>query len=144
MLGLSLTVLLLGCGSSSERSPVTAKERATDRWCLAVRELTTIRSTDLTGKANTFQRVQRIKDRHVEAIMEQCPGVTGMGIGKVNGSTVLNDPDVSPERAKRASDAEKDHLISIHLLSQRDRPERPLFLEGVRLQFTVTGPIRAL
>ena len=97
----------------------------------------------MTGKANTFERVRRIQDRYADAIM-RCPGVTGHGIGKVKGSDAVNNPNVPPERAKRISNAEKDHLISVYLLSRRHRPERPLFLEGVRLRFVVTGRFRAL
>ncbi len=134
LLGLFPLLLVIGCGSS----PVA------EAWCSAVSSLTTDWRSDLTGKANTFERVQRIKDRHAETIMDQCPGVTGIGVGKVKGSKAVNDPDVSPERARRMSDAEKDHLISILLLSRPHRPERPLFLEGVHLRFKVTGPIRAL
>jgi hypothetical protein len=141
VLGLPV-LLLLGCGSSSEPPPKSPKAPVAKTWCSGLPALTTNRRTDLTGKANTFQRVQRIKDRHAKAIVERCPDVTGIGIGKMKGSKLVNDPDVPPERAKRVSDAEKDHLISIFLLSRRHRPERPLFLEGVRLRFEVTGPIR--
>ena len=136
-------LLLSGCGSSSEPSP-GGPEGAADEWCAAVPALTTDPRSDLTGEANTLQRVRRIKERYEGAIMDSCPGVTGIGIGKVEGSEAVHDPEVPPERAKRISNAENDHLISILLLSSRDRPKRPLFLDGVRLRFVVTGPIRAL
>ena len=135
LLTVTPALLLLGCGSSSEPS--------VEAWCSALPALTTDRSTDRTGKANTFQRVRRIHERHGSAI-SKCPGVQGHGIGKVKGSKAANDPRIPPERAKRVSDAEKDHLITVYLLSRRHRPERPLFLEGVRLRFVVTGRFRAL
>lgn len=74
----------------------------------------------------------------------KCPEVQGHGIGKVKGSKAVRDPDIPPERAGRISDAEKDHVIVIYLLSRRHRPERALFLEGVRLRIVVTGEFRAL
>ena len=135
LLTLTPALFVLGCASSSE-PPVEA-------WRSALPALTTDRRTDLTGKANTFQRVRRIQARYADAIM-RCPGVQGHGIGKVKGSKAVHDPDIPPERAKRVSDGENDYLISIHLLSRRHRPGRPLFLEGVRLRFVVTGRFRAL
>jgi hypothetical protein len=143
LLGLITIPLVLGCGSSGEPPP-KAPTRVAKAWCSAVPALTTDRGTDLTGEANTFRRVQRIKERYEESIMKRCPGVTGVGIAKVKPSEAVNDPEVPPERAKSVSEAEKDHLISVHLLSPRHRPERPLFLEGVPVRVMVTGGFRAL
>jgi hypothetical protein len=143
LLTLTPALLLLACGSSSDPSSDAPKRRTADAWCSALPALTTDRRTDLTGKANTFQRVQAVQERYGDALL-RCPGVTGHGIGKVKDSKAVNDPAVPPERAATISHAEKDHLISVCLLSRRHRPERHLFLEGVRLEFDVTGRARTV
>lgn len=146
VLGLLVMLAVLGCGSSSkapsDRGVDARNERRAGAWCSEVSALTMDGRTDLTGEANTFQRVRRIKRRYADAILERCPGVTGIGIGKVRGSKVVNDPTVPPERAKRVSDAEKDHLISIYVQSPSCRPDSTLFLKGVRVRFVETGRLR--
>ena len=133
-LALAPVLLVLGCGGSGERTPPpgertpAAAELPTARsWCPALEALTTDRRTDLTGRANTLQRVRHVKNRHSRRLA-RCPGVVGFGIGKKTGGLP----------------ADQDHLISIFLVASRHRPRDPLFLDGVPIHFKITGPIRAL
>ena len=127
--------VLAACGASDEDEA--------NRWCPAVPQLTRDVTTDRTGRDNTFARVRRIHERHASQMLEECPGVTSVGIGKARPSAGVNNPDLSWRRAKRLSDREPDHILSVGLRSEDDRPEPPLYLGGVRVEFHVTGEIRA-
>ena len=70
------------------------------------------------------------------------PGVTSLGIGKTRPSAAVNNPEMPWRRAKRLSDREPDHVLGIGVLSEDDLPEPPLYLDGVRLEFHVTGEIK--
>ena len=126
--------LLAACGSSGDGAAL---------WCPAVPQLTRDVTTDRTGRDNTFSRVRRIHERYADALFDACPGVTSVGIGKTRPSAAVNNPAVPSRRAKRLSDREPDHLLSVGVRSDDDRPESPLYLDGARLEFHVTGEIQA-
>ena len=128
-------LLLVACGSSDDESG--------GDWCDAVPALTTDSRTDRTGKANTYRRVLRVHDRYAMTLLDNCPGVTSVGIGKTRPSAAVNNPKFPPARAKRLSDREPDHVLGVGLLAEDDRPDQDLYLNGVRLDFHITGEIRA-
>ena len=66
-----------------------------------------------------------------------------MGIGKTRPSAAVNNPDFPPARAKRLSDREPDHVLGVGLMSSGDRPDHPVYLGGVPVEFHVTGEFRA-
>jgi hypothetical protein len=60
--------------------------------------------------------VTEVKNRYNKALF-RCPDVVGFGIGRDNQETVL----------------------TVYLARKDKLPSRPLYLEGVRLHFVVTG-----
>ena len=125
-----LLSLISSCGSSGE---------VVGSWCPEVRALTTDAHTDLTGKQNTLARVKGVQARYGRSI-EHCPGVVGDGIGTGRSES----PGSGRTPVRPASPTDRDYVLAVFVRSPRYRPREPLFLDGVRLSFVLTGPIRAL
>jgi hypothetical protein len=71
---------------------------------------------------DALERVNEIWARRGPELIGSIEGATGGGIGATDGEPV----------------------IRIFLLSEDDRPAEPASLEGVPVEFVVTGPFRAL
>jgi hypothetical protein len=99
-------------------------------------------TTDLTGSANTAVRVRRVVDRVGITMLHRCPGVVAVGVGNLRVERALAERTRLPPGSVRPQD--KDYILSVGLRSASDAPSGPLFLDGVRLLLTVTGPIHAL
>jgi hypothetical protein len=116
-------------------------------------------STDLTGKANTLQRVRRVWRAHKGELLRGCSGSVGGGISRRH-LGVARRCSAKAHRAKRRAVKRrltkrcrakirkgqqryaKSHVITVFLQSARDLPESKMFIEGVPIKFGVTGQFR--
>jgi hypothetical protein len=154
---LVLVGILAGCtaqhagdgprASASGSTPVAVA--APNPWCSALQGLTADPSGDLTGKENSEARVLQVRSAHqVDQVMTRCPNVVsiGMTLAPIAEHLAAGDFDTwAPKNLRPSTGDARDWVITIGLENPEHMPQKsPLYLDGVRVYFEVTGRIEAL
>lgn len=87
------------------------------------------RASNSKGHRTTHPAARRVVERYARRTLERCDGVEGMGVG-------AQTPDDRPPRSD-----EKVHHITIYLRDRASRPPRTRSIAGVRIVYSITGPI---
>jgi hypothetical protein len=128
--------------SHGPAEPSVPPRASSNGWCPAVKGITDDPAGDLTGRANDEARVLRIKTS-IEWSLIKCPGVVGVGVTIAEyGEAMARGGEIRP--TKVAAD-DKTYVIQLSITEARYMPKtNPLFFDGVRLYFDLSGPIEPL
>jgi hypothetical protein len=110
-------------------------------WCAAVPELTSDGSADRTGQSNDSARARTVMSA-IEWQLFRCDGVLDVGVTIVEIAEALarGRPIALPTREVAATDP--IFVIKVSLREAKNLPPTsPLFVQGVRVYFEVTGDI---
>jgi hypothetical protein len=107
-------------------------EAVTERWCSEIPALSTDPKSDLTGRTNDEDRVNRVRAGYCEAFM-RLPGVVSFGMTRLSAWSRRMGEEAP------ASDKLLDFAISVGVVDESGLPAGPLFIEGVPVVVRVVG-----